>query len=84
MPPKQDKISDDPRVYIYGDTKLMMELRSAPYDPKKNVWAPDDKECFIAVEVKEEKGDKAVVQLPKGAVSTKFTLKRHFVRFVAI
>ncbi|XP_019624196.1 PREDICTED: myosin-7-like [Branchiostoma belcheri] len=67
MPPKQDKISDDPRVYIYGDTKLLMELRSAPYDPKKNVWVPDDKECYIAVEVKEEKGDKVVVQLPKGA-----------------
>ena len=70
MPPKSDKISDDPRVYIFGDTKLMMELRSAPYDPKKNVWAPDEKDVFIAVEIKEEKGDKITVQLPKGQVST--------------
>ncbi|CAH1226607.1 MYH7 [Branchiostoma lanceolatum] len=66
MPPKSDKISDDPRVYIFGDTKLMMELRSAPYDPKKNVWAPDDKDVYIAVEIKEEKGGKVTVQLPKG------------------
>ncbi|KAI8488241.1 Myosin-7 [Branchiostoma belcheri] len=67
MPPKQDKISDDPKVYIYGDTKLMNELRASPYDPKKNVWAPDEKEVYIAVEIKEEKGDKCTVQLQKGS-----------------
>ncbi|CAH1226637.1 MYH7 [Branchiostoma lanceolatum] len=67
MPPKQDKISDDPRVYIYGDLKLMNELRASPYDPKKNVWAPDEKEVYIAVEIKEEMGDKVKVQLQKGS-----------------
>ncbi|XP_019620560.1 PREDICTED: myosin heavy chain, striated muscle-like [Branchiostoma belcheri] len=45
----------------------MKKLKTAPYDPKKNFWAPDKKEIFVKVEVKSEKGDDVTCVAEGGA-----------------
>ncbi|XP_078681754.1 uncharacterized protein LOC144916498 [Branchiostoma floridae x Branchiostoma belcheri] len=62
-PSLEDQPSED---FLLGNKKKMMEIRNAPYDVKKSVWIPDQKEIFVEAEIKSEKGDQVTVQTADG------------------
>ena len=70
MPAYGPSLMDQPSEwFLAGKPDEMRKLKTAPYDPKKNFWAPDKKEIFVKVEAKSEKGDDVTCVAAGGAVS---------------
>lgn len=63
-----DKEMQESLKYLVLPTEEKLKLRSQPFDAKKACWVPDQKEVFIAGEIKEVKGDQTVVQNGRGEV----------------
>ncbi|XP_078677734.1 myosin heavy chain, striated muscle-like [Branchiostoma floridae x Branchiostoma belcheri] len=80
MPAYGPSLMDQPSEwFLAGKPDVMRAMKTAPYDPKKNFWAPDKKEIFIKVEAKSEKGDDVTCVGEGGAVSSNFNhLNRMF------
>lgn len=63
----------DPTKYLFVSLEQKRKDQSKPYDGKKMVWVPDEKECFVLGNIKETKGDMVVVDCGKGDdVSARF------------
>jgi len=56
----------DPTKYLFISLEQKRKDQSKPYDGKKMVWVPDDKECYLPGLIKETKGDVCVVEVGKG------------------
>ncbi|XP_035676027.1 myosin-7-like [Branchiostoma floridae] len=68
MPAYGPSLMDQPSEwFLAGQPDTMRKLKTAPYDPKKNFWAPDKKDIFIRVEAKSEKGDDVTCVAEGGA-----------------
>ncbi|XP_035677217.1 myosin-7-like [Branchiostoma floridae] len=68
MPAYGPSLMDQPSEwFLAGKPDVMRALKTAPYDPKKNFWAPDKKEIFVKVEAKSEKGDDVTCVAAGGA-----------------
>ncbi|XP_066285206.1 myosin-7-like [Branchiostoma lanceolatum] len=68
MPAYGPSLMDQPSEwFLAGKPDVMRALKTAPYDPKKNFWAPDKKEIFVKVEAKSEKGDDVTCVADGGA-----------------
>lgn len=58
MPPKPDVGEDpDPTPYLYVSLEQKRKDQTKPYDGKKMVWIPDEKEGFVIGEIVSTKGD---------------------------
>ncbi len=49
-------------------TEERIKLQAQPFDGKKQCWAPDAKESFIAAEITNTKGEEVTVKTAKGEV----------------
>lgn len=56
----------DPSKYLFVTLEQKRKDQSKPYDGKKMVWVPDEKECYVLGNIKETKGDLVVVEVGKG------------------
>lgn len=56
----------DPSEYLIVSLEQKRKDQTMPYDGKKMVWIPDEKECYILGNIKETKGDMVVVEIGKG------------------
>ncbi|CAF3884141.1 unnamed protein product [Rotaria sp. Silwood1] len=64
---------NDPEVketlsYLAIPTEERIKLQAQPFDGKKQCWAPDAKESFIAAEITDTKGEEVTVKTSKGDV----------------
>lgn len=66
MRPQEHSDDPDPSQYLFVSLEQKRKDQSKPYDGKKMVWVPDEKECYILANVKEFKGDINVVDCGKG------------------
>lgn len=58
MPPKDPSGEDpDPNPYLYVSLEQKRKDQTKPYDGKKMVWIPDEKEGFVIGEIASTKGD---------------------------
>lgn len=58
MPPKKDVGDDpDPTEYLYVSLEQKRKDQTKPYDGKKMVWIPDEKDGFVIGEIVSTKGD---------------------------
>lgn len=58
MPPKKDVSDDpDPTEYLYVSLEQKRKDQTKPYDGKKMVWIPDEKDGFVIGEIVSTKGD---------------------------
>jgi myosin heavy chain 6/7 len=58
MAPKQEAGEDpDPTEYLYVSLEQKRKDQTKPYDGKKMVWIPDEKEGFVIGEIVSTKGD---------------------------
>ncbi|CAF1482340.1 unnamed protein product, partial [Rotaria sp. Silwood1] len=62
---------NDPEVketlsYLAIPTEERIKLQAQPFDGKKQCWAPDAKESFIAAEITDTKGEEVTVKTSKG------------------
>jgi myosin heavy chain 6/7 len=51
-----------------------IKLQSQPFDAKKQCWAPDPKESFVAGEITATKGEEVTIKTDKGDVCTLITI----------
>ena len=49
-------------------TDERIKLQAQPFDGKKQCWAPDAKESFVAAEITGTKGEEVTVKTSKGEV----------------
>ena len=56
----------DPSAFLRSEK----QQSDVVYDAKKWVWVPDETAGFVAGELKEQKGDKVVLELNNGSVKT--------------
>ncbi|RWS13525.1 myosin heavy chain: muscle-like protein, partial [Dinothrombium tinctorium] len=56
----------DPTEFLFISLEQKRKDQSKPYDGKKMVWVPDEKECFILGNIQSTKGDICVVECGKG------------------
>lgn len=57
-PPKKDAGDDpDPTEYLYVSLEQKRKDQTKPYDGKKMVWIPDEKDGFVIGEIVSTKGD---------------------------
>ena len=61
--------SDPDFLYLGVDRKALLKEFGDSFDSKKNFWAPDEKDGYIAVTVEETTGDKVTVKTEKGEVN---------------
>lgn len=55
--------------YLAIPTEERIKLQAQPFDGKKQCWAPDAKESFVAGEITDTKGEEVTVKTSKGDVS---------------
>lgn len=60
----------DPSVYLRPGRTTDITEQMRMFDAKKWLWLNDEEECFKAAFVKSQKGDKMVVELSNGSVSS--------------
>ncbi|KAI2797772.1 TRAFAC class myosin-kinesin ATPase super [Blomia tropicalis] len=53
----------DPSQYLIVSLEQKRKDQTKPYDGKKMVWVPDEKECYILGDIVSTKGDMVTVQL---------------------
>ncbi|EEC00524.1 myosin heavy chain, skeletal muscle or cardiac muscle, putative [Ixodes scapularis] len=56
----------DPTDYLYVSLETKRKDQTKPYDGKKMVWVPDEKEGFILGNISSTKGDMVTVDCPGG------------------
>ncbi|KAG7494832.1 myosin-7-like isoform X1 [Solea senegalensis] len=56
--------------YLRKPELELMARHTIPFDGKKRAWIPDDKEAYIAIEIREFSGDKVVVETKDGKTVT--------------
>ncbi|UYV66622.1 unc-54 [Cordylochernes scorpioides] len=61
----------DPTQYLYVSLEQKRKDQTKPYDGKKMVWVPDDKEGFLLGNIASTKGDVVTVDVPGGERSMK-------------
>lgn len=54
--------------YLALPTEERIKLQAQPFDGKKQCWAPNAKESFIAAEITATKGEEVTVKTDKGEV----------------
>ena len=54
--------------YLSIPTEERIKLQAQPFDGKKQCWAPDAKDSFIAAEITSTKGEEVTVKTSKGDV----------------
>lgn len=59
MPPREKQVGDDPdpTEYLFVSLEQKRKDQTKPYDGKKMVWIPDEKEGFVIGEIVSTKGD---------------------------
>lgn len=55
-------------TYLTIPTDERIKLQAQPFDGKKQCWAPDAKDSFIAAEITGSKGEEVTVKTSKGEV----------------
>lgn len=55
-------------TFLTIPTEERIKLQAQPFDGKKQCWAPDAKESFVAAEVTGGKGEEVIVKTAKGDV----------------
>ncbi|XP_049524307.1 myosin heavy chain, muscle-like isoform X5 [Dermacentor silvarum] len=61
----------DPTEYLYVSLETKRKDQTKPYDGKKMVWVPDEKEGFVLGNIVSTKGDMVTVDCPGGERSVK-------------
>lgn len=56
----------DPSEYLYVSLETKRKDQTKPYDGKKMVWVPDEKEGFVLGNISSTKGDMVTVDCPGG------------------
>ena len=54
--------------YLALPTEERIKLQAQPFDGKKQCWAPNAKESFVAAEITATKGEEVTVKTDKGEV----------------
>jgi hypothetical protein len=54
--------------YLALASEERIKLQAQPFDGKKQCWAPDAKESFVAAEITNTKGEEVIVKTSKGDV----------------
>lgn len=59
MPPREKQVGEDPdpTEYLYVSLEQKRKDQTKPYDGKKMVWIPDEKDGFVIGEIVSTKGD---------------------------
>lgn len=59
MPPREKQVGDDPdpTEYLFVSLEQKRKDQTKPYDGKKMVWIPDEKDGFVIGEIVSTKGD---------------------------
>ena len=70
-----DLTDPDPEVmeslkYLVITTAERIKMQSTPFDAKKQCWAPDHKEGFVAAEIQSTKGEEVTVKTSKNETLT--------------
>lgn len=60
----------DPAQYLIVSLEQKRKDQTKPYDGKKMVWVPDDKECFLLGNIVSTKGDLVTVEIKSEEVNT--------------
>ncbi len=53
----------DPSQYLIVSLEMKRKDQTKPYDGKKMVWVPDDKECYLLGNIVSTKGDMVTVEI---------------------
>lgn len=53
----------DPTPYLYVSLEMKRKDATKPYDGKKMVWVPDEKECYLLGNIVSTKGDMVTVEV---------------------
>ncbi len=62
--PKQDVGDDpDPSEYLIVSLEQKRKDQTKPYDGKKMVWVPDEKDCFALGDIVSTKGEMVTVMV---------------------
>ncbi|KAH6942300.1 hypothetical protein HPB50_003324 [Hyalomma asiaticum] len=61
----------DPTEYLYVSLETKRKDQTKPYDGKKMVWVPDEKEGFVLGNIVSTKGDMVTVDCPGGEQTVK-------------
>lgn len=71
MGKKQQDPSDDPdpTAYLFVSLEQKRKDQTKPFDAKKAVWVPDEKEGYLLGEIKSTKGDLVTISVESGDVS---------------
>ena len=56
----------DPTPYLSVSLEQKRKDQSVPYDGKKMVWIPDEKETYLLANITSTKGDMVTVDVGKG------------------
>ena len=56
----------DPSEYLIVSLEQKRKDQTKPYDGKKMVWIPDEKECYLLGNITSTKGDMVTVDVGKG------------------
>lgn len=56
----------DPTQYLFVSLEQKRKDQTKPYDGKKMVWVPDEKECYVLGNITGTKGDLVTVDVGKG------------------
>ena len=59
----------DPSQYLIVSLEQKRKDATKPYDGKKMVWVPDEKECFLLGNITSTKGDMVTVEIKGEEVS---------------
>lgn len=62
--------TEDPSVYLRPSASRTVYDQTKAFDSKKWVWLPDEEEGFKSACVKSTRGDKVLIELSDGSVST--------------
>ena len=67
-------MTDDPSVYLRPSKTSDVLDQMRIFDSKKWLWISDEEKGFQAACVKQQKGDKVIVELDDGSVSLRSSL----------
>jgi hypothetical protein len=63
-------MSDDPSNFLRASKTSELMEQTRMFDSKKWLWVPDEEEGFKAANIISQKGDKCMLELSDGAVSS--------------
>ncbi|OQR75534.1 myosin heavy chain [Tropilaelaps mercedesae] len=61
----------DPTAFLFVSLEQKRKDQTKPYDGKKMVWVPDEREGFLLGNIEGQKGDDVTVDLPGGKRTVK-------------